>query len=228
LPLLLAAQLLGACATAPFTVSINHAGRFDPAKDAAAEARAKALPWDGQYAVDLYLNSVPEGLELEGTTLKVRPGQQDRYTILGTVKSEHETSAIGATARGAFWYETMHEQHSRARDIFCKVQTPLRTLTLGAWWLLSPTSWPCWVTYPLDSKSNLELHAQELRRAAAAMGANMVVVAGVHDDWEVAGNGWGVQSYTVQAASVSGFAVVDRGVSPGAAEPTAALKARAR
>lgn len=205
----LALLLCSACATAPFKVQVTHVGNYDPERDEAVAERAKALPWDRQYAVELLMNQVPQGLKLDQGKLSVEPGFEARYRVLGTMRSAQEYNATAAAALSAFWYIDMHEQHSRARDVFCKVQTPLRTLTLGIWWLFSPTSWPCWVTYSLDAADNERIHAQELRRLAVAMGANLVVVSGSRDRFNVDVGYYGGSSYTVESAALEAFAIVD-------------------
>lgn len=199
-----------ACATAPFKVQVMPTGAYDPAQTAALSQKAAELPWDKEYDVALFLNQVPEGLSMEGGKLAVKEGYEDRFEIKGTLRSAFRYNPTAATAMGAFWYVDMHDQHSRSRNLFCKVQMPLRTLTLGIWWLLSPTSWPCWVTYSIRGETNLRIHSQELKRAATVLDANLVVVAKTRDERTITGNVWSVQSYTVEYARVEGFAVLDK------------------
>jgi hypothetical protein len=212
-PLVLLSLSAVGCATPAFDVRIHHAGAFDPAKDEAAEAAARALPWEAEYPVEVRLGQVPEGLALQGEVLTVVPGAEDKFQIMGQVESAHGTSAITSYAASSFWYYTMHDRHGRSRDTFCKAQLPLRLLTLGIWSLFSPTSWPCQIVYSTDEKENLGIHVQELRRAATALGANLVV-GWVESETQMGGGYVGVQTYRVGAARVRGFAVLDRSRPP--------------
>ncbi len=198
------------CATAPFKVQVMPAGNYDPAQTKALSQQAAELPWDREYDVALFLNQIPEGLSMERGKLTVKEGYEDRFEVRGTLRSAPRYNPTAAAAMSAFWYVDMHEQHGRSRDLFCKVQAPLRTLTLGIWWLLSPTSWPCWITYSLNGETNLEIHSQELKRAATVLGANLVVVASARDERGISGSLWSVQSYTIEYARVEGFAVLDK------------------
>jgi hypothetical protein len=208
--LLLLALVLGAgCATPRFDVRIRHAGAYDPSKDQEVEARARAMPWHAEYPVEVHVDQVPEGLELVDGLLTVKPEAAARYQILGQVESAHATSGVAAYAASTWWYYPMHERHSAARDTFCRVQLPLRLLTLGIWSLVSPTSWPCQIVYSTDERENLTVHVQELKRAASALGAN-VVVGHLESETQVAGSYHSVQSYRVGGVRLSGFAVLDR------------------
>ena len=142
--------------------------------------------------------------------LSVQSGYEDRYSILATITSAHRYGATQSYARSTWWYIDMHDQHSSGRDTYCKVQTPLRTLTLGIWSLFSPFSWPCQILYSGDKKENMKIHVQELKRAATAIGANLVFINRVRNEQQVSGNYWSVQTNNVEAAAVRGFAIVDK------------------
>ncbi|MCK6458826.1 MAG: hypothetical protein L6Q95_02905 [Planctomycetes bacterium] len=201
----------GCIATGRFAVTVHHAGAYDPAKDRAVQEQAAALPWDRDYPVALYLHDTPEGLRLTNGKLEILPGYEDRYTLLGIIKSEHARDREIQMVVSMLWYVDMHEQHSKSRDLYCKVQTPLRTLTIGLWWAVVPLSWPCWIAYSKDEADNLPIHIQEIKRAATAMGANVVVLGGLGNDYVVSGSTRVlVTSYTVRAARASAFALVDR------------------
>jgi hypothetical protein len=200
----------GACAIPRFEVRVRHLGAVDLDRDAAAAARAADLPWERAYAVEVHQGALPEGLALRGSTLEVSPAQAGRYAVVASLSSAHATSAMASYAASTWWYVTLHDRHSRGRDAFCKAQLPLRVLTLGIWSLFSPTSWPCQVVYPTDEDENLRVHLQELKRAAASLGANLVVVTRVSDETQLAGSLHGTQSYRVGAVEVHAFAVIDR------------------
>lgn len=217
---LLAALAIG-CATPAFEVRIKHVGAYDPLRNEASEKRARALAWQREYPVKVYLNQIPEGFSFNNGLLSVKPAYRSRFSIVAAVSSGHAMSATASYALSTWWYVTMHKQHSRARDIFCKVQMPLRLLTLGIWSLFSPTSWPCQILYSRSERQNLKIHVQELKRAAAAVGANLVIVSRLVDEHQVSGTWYSRQSYRVAAARVSGFAVLDRGAGVAPAQPPA-------
>jgi hypothetical protein len=207
------------CATPAFELRIKHMGAYDPVKNEASEKRARSLKWDREYQVKVYLNQIPKGFAYKGSVLSVKPAYQSRFKILAAISSGHAMSAQLSYALSTWWYVTMHDRHSRARDIFCKVQMPLRLLTLGIWSLFSPTSWPCQILYSRSERTNLKLHIQELKRAATAIGANLVIVSRQVNERQVSGGLYSVQSYRVGAARLSGFAVLDRGAKPAPAQP---------
>lgn len=201
-----------ACATGPYGVTVMRAGNYNPDRNEATAEAAKELPWDDTYPVDVVVDTLPEGIKLDGQNLLVDAALKDRYAYLGRINSFQEDNRFTAAAKSVWWYESLHPRHSAARDVYCKVQTPLRTLTLGIYSLLVPLDWPCWVLYSADRDKNLRIHAQELKRAATAMGANLVVLQSVEDQTTLHANTYygGTDSDTVKAASVWAFALVDR------------------
>lgn len=130
--LFLAAMLvvMGApgCASGPFALEVRHAGKLDPEKDERVADEAQSLPWDGNYDDIVVTNELPPVVTLEKGALMAR---SDLFVILGDVRSHMDDTRQVAFAKSVFWYESMHESHGSGRDVFCKVQTPLRTLTLG-------------------------------------------------------------------------------------------------
>jgi len=213
---------LGGCASGPFALEVRHAGKLDPEKDERVAEEAQALPWDGDYEDIVVTNELPPGVTLEKGALAAR---SDLFTILGDVRSHMDDTRQAAFAKSVFWYESMHESHGSGRDVFCKVQTPLRTLTLGIFALVSPTSWPCYVLYTKKLSTNAAIHRGELRRAARAMGGNLVILTGINAEQQSYVTGYGYHSGTgsesVPGASAHAWILVDKSRGKGAAAPAA-------
>ena len=199
------------CASGPFGLEVRHAGRVDPVKDEAVADKAQDLPWDDAYADSEVTTEIPAGVTIERGKVEVDP---ERYLYLGSARSFMEDTRQVAFAKSMFWYESMHPTHSRARDIACKVQTPLRTLTLGIWGLVSPTSWFCYVLYTKRLSTNLAIHQGELRRAARAMGGNFVLLQSLDAETQSYVTGYGLNAGTghesVPGASATGYIFVDK------------------
>lgn len=214
--LLAAVACLGAtaCATPSFEVRVSHYGTVDPMRDQRVAEEAQDLPWDADYAVKVVQGKLPEGLELRGSTLEVKAGFTERYEVIGEVRSQHRMNPTASYALATWWYIDMHDKHSSFRDGYCKAQMPLRLLTLGIWSLFSPFNWPCQVLYSTDRDDNFVIHIQELKRAATAMGANLLVLTAIRDERTTQvtiGYGYAAaQSYNTEAAQVSAFALVDK------------------
>jgi len=171
--LLLASLMITGCASGPFGVEVRHVGRVDPARDERVAEAAQDLPWDGSYDDVEVTSEVPAGIVLGD---KIKVDDTNRWAFLGMARSFMDDTRQVAFAKSVFLFESMHPSEGGGRDVYCKIQTPLRTLTLGIWSLLSPFNWPCFVLYTKRLSKNTALHAQELRRVARAMGGNVVVV----------------------------------------------------
>lgn len=199
------------CASGPFALEVRHAGKLDPEKDERVAEAAQDLPWDAPYDDIVVTNELPEGLALEKGALTA---QSDKFTILGDVRSFMDDTRQVAFAKSVFWYESMHETHGSGRDVFCKVQTPLRTLTLGIFALVSPTSWPCYVLYTKKLSTNAAIHRGEMRRAARAMGGNLVILTGLDSVSQSYVTGYGANAGTgfesVPGGSAHGWVVIDK------------------
>lgn len=208
------ALLSSACATPSFEVRVNHYGTVDPARDRRVAEAAQDLPWDEEYAVTVVQGKLPEGLTLKGRTLEIAAPYKGRYEVIGELRSQHRMNPTASYALSTWWFIDMHDQHSGFRNVFCKAQMPLRLLTLGIWSLFSPLSWPCQVVYSLDHDDNFAIHVQELKRAATAMGANLIVLTRVSNERTTQlsiGYGYvSAQSYNTEAARVSAFALIDK------------------
>jgi len=211
-PLALVALLACGCASGPFALEVRHAGKVDPAKDESVAEKAQDLPWDGDYGDIEVTTEAPPGITLgNGASPEVDP---ERFVYLGSARSFMEDTRQAAFAKSVFWYETMHPSHASARDTFCKVQTPLRTLTLGIWALLSPTSWFCYVLYTKKLSTNLAIHRGEMQRTARAMGGNLVILKSVDAETQSYVTGYGLRTGTgqesVPGASATGYVFLDK------------------
>lgn len=211
------------CASGPFALEVRHAGKLDPEKDERVADEAQSLPWDGDYEDIVVTNELPPGVTLEKGVLSAA---SDRFVVLGDVRSHMDDTRQVAFAKSVFWYESMHESHGAGRDVFCKVQTPLRTLTLGIFALVSPTSWPCYVLYTKKLSTNAAIHRGELRRAARAMGGNLVLLTELAAEQQSYVTGYGLRTGTasesVPGASAHAWILVDKSRGKGAPAPTVA------
>lgn len=164
---------LAACAAPRFQV------RLHPLSEAKGPPRSAASP----SAVQLISGELPEGLVWReaGRTLLVRRGYEERYQLLGTMTSIIPYAPQELQLRNLFWRVPLHVVHSRSRDRYCAAQAPLRALTLGAWDLV-PFNYPCFVQYPSTLEKSLDLHIEALKAAAAALGANLLVLGAVEGE----------------------------------------------
>lgn len=207
------------CASGPFGLEVRHAGKLDPEKDEKVAEAAQDLPWDGDYHEVEVTTEVPQGVTFADGKVTADP---ERFVVLGSVRSYMDDTRQIAFAKSVWWYESMHPVHSRTRDTLCKVQTPLRTLTLGIWALVSPTSWFCYVLYSKKLTTNAAIHRGELKRAAHAMGGNLVLLTGLEAETQSYATGYGLNAGTghesVPGASATGWVRVDK-TKPVASQP---------
>jgi hypothetical protein len=207
----LALPLVCGCASGPFALEVRHAGKLDPEKDEKVAEAAQDLPWDGDYGEVEVTTEIPQGVTFADGKVTADPEQ---YVVLGSVRSFMDDTRQVAFAKSVWWYESMHPTHSSTRDVLCKVQTPLRTLTLGIWALVSPTSWFCYVLYPKKLTTNAAIHRGELKRAAHAMGGNVVLLMGLDAQTQTYVTGYGLNAGTgqesVPGASAIGWVLVDK------------------
>lgn len=103
-------------------------------------------------------------------------------------------------------------EDQQGREIFCKAQTPFRILTLSLWYLV-PLDWPCFQGIG-QGEENTAWHLSKIRRAASAMGANLLVIAGTTDISYV-NTATGQVMSTVQGKGMSGYAIIDQGEQAG-------------
>lgn len=109
--------------------------------------------------------------------------------------------------------------HSRTRDTYCKVMTPLRMVTLSLWSIV-PFQWACFFDYSTDAQTNTTIHVQELKRAAHAMGGNLVVINGVSDRVETWSSGLASAQHKTENVEMQALIFLDR--SKGGAATTTA------
>jgi hypothetical protein len=199
------------CASGPFGLEVRHPGRVDPVKDEQVAEKAQELPWEGKYEDIEVTTEVPSGITLAGGKVEADP---ERFVYVGSARSFMEDTRQVAFAKSMFWYESMHPSHSSARDTACKIQWPLRTLTLGIWGLVSPTSWFCYVLYTKKLSTNLAIHTGEMRRVARVLGADLVILESVEAETQsyTTGYGWntGTGHESVPGASATGYFFIDK------------------
>lgn len=111
------------------------------------------------HPVKILVDTFPEGLELEGDLLKVKPGF--RHEVLGQFTLEPNGGHTG-------WFS---DYASVGRKIYCYPQVPLTWVTLGLWQIFVPLSYPCLGGGLKTAEATVQLEA-----LAEAAGANVVVV----------------------------------------------------
>lgn len=169
---------LGGCATAADHVRIARYGAVDTTADQELADKAEALPWHKDYPVVVVRGTLPPGISIDKDgSIEVDRSATGETEVLGTVSSEADPSAFIAST---IWYADLHPSEGVPRDAFCKAQLPLRVVTLSLWSYLTPFGWVC-LAVPRGDDRGFRLHLQELRRAAYAMGGNMVVLIGQTD-----------------------------------------------
>ena len=202
--------LLG-CTTGPYTVTVRSARA--PACDEPIETLAKTLPYGRQYPVHVVQDQPLAGVVVDASGQASVPLEtMGRYRYLGSIESARARSYPSQVLASLYWMPDMHETTDPGLRALCWAQAPLRALTLGAWAMLSPTSWPCFALYGDDD----ERHLAELTRAAFAMGANTILVKDteaelirLHKTQRVVSSG---------PRSMSAYAFIDTWAAPAAVE----------
>ena len=170
--------LLSGCVTLAYDLKIRRFGFQDKQLNQQFVERARRLPWDKTYEVDV-LNDFPEGICERGDEIYVSPEYKSRYIILGDIESSHwdRTDALKKHFLIYYWYFDIHPQHGKGHDVYCKIQAPLRTLTFGIW-AGTPFNYPC---LPKIPSNPVELQTQEIARAVTAMGGNLAIIGKTGD-----------------------------------------------
>lgn len=91
------------CATGPYGLEIRHAGKLDPSQNQAAIEKAQALPWEGVYPVDVYMDTLPPGLTKDEATkaIKIAPDAEERIALVGVARSYQEHTRWVTQIRGS-------------------------------------------------------------------------------------------------------------------------------
>lgn len=152
-------------------------GTPDPDRDEQVELQAKTLKEVPD--VQIFAGQLPAGLDLTegGTKITVAEGYSGQYEILGTVESDYTQALRGAIWKNIYWTWNYDEGWRKG---LCWPQAPLKAVTLGLWNLL-PWAWPCMATVPSEEKDRQKAHLGQLKKLAAAMGGNMVVISNSGD-----------------------------------------------
>jgi len=216
------------CATGPYAVTVRSARA--PECDRAIETLARSLPYAHDYPVRVVRAAPLDGTRRDARGRFVVPLEaMGRYRYLGEIESERARSYVAQAFASVLWMPPMHETTSPALRALCWVQAPLRAVTLGAWSVLAPTSWPCFALYGQGE----DMLLAELERAAFAMGANTIVVAGREDELVQTSKTHRIVS--TGARALTAYAFIDTWAAPqavtldgAAADRLAATQARCR
>ncbi len=138
-------------------------------------------------SVKVVFNDLPDGLSLDrsGEILRISDEFSGRYKIVGAVLIKPKFTPPDLRLRQMLWYVPLdRSRHSAARRVFCAAQAPFRALTLGLWNIV-PLNYPCFASYPKEGNKNLGVQLKNLKKAAARLGGNLVVVAKVENVLQV-------------------------------------------
>ncbi len=171
--LLATAMATSGCASANYAPVITPAGEYRDAHDLGD--RAESYSWAQVDDVRVFLDSLPEGVQLHDGKIAVDPA---RYEVLGEVSAAPKGSGF---ARMNVWFYDYPEDESWRKGL-CYWQTPLVWVTLGIYLFVSPINYPCWV---VDGSSASAIEDRKhriietLRTGTKALGGNMLVVTGL-------------------------------------------------
>jgi hypothetical protein len=207
-----AGMAVAGCATPAYHLSVVRFGDVDVSGGRTVVNTAETMTDADEKTVRAITGTLPAGLELteNGQKLLVH---SDRYRVLGSVTSRHEYTMNELVMLTLYWKPKFHPETSSALDTFCWAQAPLKVITLTLWNVV-PFAWPCWAKYPSED-DNIVLHVGNLKRLTKAMGGNLMVLASRGNRQElnvsVSRDSVSAWSHVTQDATMTGFAVLDRG-----------------
>jgi hypothetical protein len=120
--------------------------------------------------VKVLVETLPEGVRIEDGTLVVDPA---RYELRGTV---YETYNKPLTANFGLW-PYAYKRGDQWRHALCTWQLPLTWFTVTLWAWISPTYWPCHVTYG-DEADRRATMVRNMQRGTKLAGGDVLIVAG--------------------------------------------------
>lgn len=171
--------LQSGCATVQpgLRASTFNNGTPDPDRDEEIEKRAKELKEAPD--VDIFAGKIPAGLDVTegGNKITIAQGYEGKYEILGTIESDYTKGNNWAAFKNLYWTWNYAEGWRKG---LCWPQAPLKAATLGIWNIL-PWSWPCFASIPREEKDRQKAHLNQIKKLAAAMGADMVVLTNSGD-----------------------------------------------
>jgi hypothetical protein len=202
--ILLAAGLGTGCASINFRPDVNPVG--DISNDAPRDVIADGMRWQDASDVRVLQGNLPPGVAVgpDGSVTIQNP----RYQWVGNVSASPKEPAA---ANLGFWFYDYPEDQSW-RKVYCGVQVPLSWVTLSLWSWLSPTYYPCRV---LESNGSGDVDARKariistLRKAAKAVGGNLLVVTSIGGRSLTVDTGYGVTTYDKLAMTGTGLALRD-------------------
>ena len=163
----LALLLLAGCASANFSGDATRvgasSGNFD--EDLAPVSRAAAT------RVRVFVGQFPDGIAWKDGAISIT--DRDRWKLVGRV-----AATMDSPGESMLWFYDYPEDEAW-RKAYCYPQVPLVWFTCSAWWLV-PAYWPCFV-WETNSGSDIASRkrriVQTLRRGAARLGGNVLVVS---------------------------------------------------
>lgn len=209
--LLLVIGLQSGCAVIHPGVRANafNNGTPDPDLDEAIAKKAKEVT-DTSH-VEVMAGVMPKGLDVTegGSKILVAPGYEGQFEVLGTIESDYMKGNSLAFLKNFYWTWNYDEGWRKG---LCWPQAPLKAVTLGLWNLF-PWSWPCMASLPGETDRQKD-HIAALKRAAVAMGADLVLLTNSGDlsvTTVNARSGAVVGTSVTKNMSLRGFAIRRRG-----------------
>ena len=201
-------HLLG-CATLDPALKVETFGVMDPAKDKQiAENATENAPHESND-VTVTQGEIPEGIDIqeENTKLVVKPGYENRYEVIGMVEADY-MGVKGVVFKNLLW--TWKDYDSTGRKVACYAQAPLKLLTLSIW-AYFPWAYPCMKVAPKDPADRAADLIATMKKGAAAMGGNRIIMTGSGDLTVTTVSQYGSSTSHHKTVKMRGFVVMDHG-----------------
>ena len=169
-------SILTGCATIKPSMRANAFRDGEPDLDYDESVVLKASNLEKTPNVTIYAGKFPAGISLAeaGSKVVVEKEHEGEFIVLGAIETDYSANMSEAYLRNLFWTWNYDETW---RKWVCWPQAPLKLITLSLWNIV-PTAWPCGAKIPSEEKDRQKAHYERLKRLAAAMGGNMVMVSG--------------------------------------------------
>jgi hypothetical protein len=156
------------CASINYAPRVLSVGVGEYRDTQALDEKAARVPAADAARVKVYIDGLPEGMTVQNGRLVVDP---ERYEVLGRVGVTVRSPGFANIGWG--FYDYAPDQSWR--KAYCWWQVPLSWVTIGIWAILPPY-YPCWVLPESDPAVRKARRVQAIRRAAHALGADLVVM----------------------------------------------------
>jgi hypothetical protein len=165
------------CATVHPKITYQGFGEADPEGDhrVMENYRKSRETKVSKQEVRVLVDTLPEGLVLEGKTLKTQDGYQ--HNVLG----KFAVSPKGPV--GPWGLLVFPDYRQSWRKGYCYWQAPLGWLTIGIWPFFVPLAYPCWPTPVTGARRVLSA----VRNLVKSAGGDMAVIGYIRHDGRIFG-----------------------------------------